>query len=104
MDDVAAALAEDEPLSLLGVASSLLAAFDDRPSLGGQTEPSLPPLDAVLQTFFDVDLIETSALLAAIAGLAGDDVLRHRVRREIADRRFPARTGDENASIATRTA
>ncbi|MCW2705565.1 MAG: uncharacterized protein JWQ37_3560 [Blastococcus sp.] len=87
MDDVAAALAEDEPLSLLGVASSLLAAFDDRPSLGGQTEPSLPPLDAVLQTFFDVDLIETSALLAAIAGLAGDDVLRHRVRREIADRR-----------------
>ena len=87
MDDVAAALAEDEPLSLLGVASSLLAAFDDRPSPGGQTEPSLPPLDAVLQTFFDVDLIETSALLAAIAGLAGDDVLRHRVRREIADRR-----------------
>ncbi|WP_216870381.1 DUF6398 domain-containing protein [Modestobacter excelsi] len=87
MDDVAAALAADDPLPLLGVASSLLAAFDDRPALRRSSEPALPPLDEVVQSFFEVDLIETSALLAAIAGLAGDDVLRHRVRREIAARR-----------------
>ena len=86
MDDVAAALAADDPLPLLGIASSLLAAFDDRPTLGLPSEPSLPPRDEVVQTFFDVPAVETSALLAAIAGLAGDELLRHRVRREIGSR------------------
>jgi hypothetical protein len=87
MDDVAAALAADDPLPLLGVASSLLAVFNERPTLGRPSEPALPPRDEVLQSFFDAPMEETSALLAAIAGLAGDDVLRHRVRREIAARR-----------------
>lgn len=86
MDDVAAALAADDPLPLLGVVSSLLAAFDDRPALGPPREPSLPPRDEVVQTFFDVPMVETSALLAGIAGLAGDEVLRHRIRREIGSR------------------
>lgn len=87
MDAVAAALATDAPLPLLGVASSLLDAFDDRPTLGPPDEPSsLPPLDEVVQSFFDVPLVETSALLAAIAGLAGDELLRRRVRREIGSR------------------
>ena len=87
MDDVAAALAEDDPLPLLSLASMLLSVFYDRPAMARRSEPSLPPRDEVLQTFFDVEAVETSALLAAVAGLAGDDVLTHRVRREIADRR-----------------
>ena len=87
MDGIVAALAADEPLPLLGVASSLLAAFDDGPSFPGENQPPLPSRDDVVQSFFDVDLVETSALLAAVAGLTGDVILRRRVRQEIADRR-----------------
>ena len=86
MDEVAAALAADDPLPLLGVVSALLAAFDDRPTLGPPGEPSLPPRDDVVQAFFDMPMVETSALLAGIVGLAGDESLRHRVRREIGSR------------------
>lgn len=86
MDVIAAALAHDDPFPLLSLASTLLSAFQDRPSLARSRELSLPPRDEVLQTFFDAPLVETSALLAAIAGLAGDEMLRHRVRREIGSR------------------
>jgi hypothetical protein len=86
MEAVAAALATDDPLPLLSLASTLLSAFEDRPSLGRPQESALPPRDEVLQTFFDAPLVETSALLAAVAGLAGDEMLRHRVRREIGSR------------------
>ncbi len=86
MAGVAEALAADEPLPLLGLASSFLAAFDDRRSRFGQRDPELPALGEVVDTFFEVELVETSALLAAIAGLGGDDVLRHRVRRELGAR------------------
>src|SRR3954465_7303706 len=86
MAGVAEALAADDPLPLLGLASTLLSALDDGPSLGRPHEPALPPRDDLLQTFFDVDLIETSALLAAIAGLAGDEMLRHGVLREVGSR------------------
>ena len=86
MQSVASALASDDPLPLLTLASTLLSAFADRPSLGRPRDPALPPRDEVLQTFFDVPMVETSALLAAVAGLAGDELLGHRVRREIASR------------------
>lgn len=43
--------------------------------------------DELLQSFFDVDLRETSALLVVIGALSGDDVLRRRVHREVAARR-----------------
>jgi hypothetical protein len=86
MGEVAAALAADHPLPLLVVASALLVALDERPALGRPSAPSLPPRTEVLHTLFDVPMVETSALLAAIAGLAGDEMLRHRVRREIGSR------------------
>jgi hypothetical protein len=86
MAGVVDALAADDPLPILALASTLLSAFDRGPSLGQPRESGLPPRDDVLQTFFDVDLVETSALLAAVAGLAGDEMLRHRVRREIGSR------------------
>ena len=82
MVGVAAALAADAPTSLLGIVSALLSAFD-QPTPG---QPPLPPRNEVVQTFFDVPTVETSALLAAIAGLTGNEMLRHRVRREIGSR------------------
>lgn len=84
--DVAAALDSGEPLALLGLASALLASLDERPGPGRRDEPSTPQLDDFLQALIVVDRVETSALLAALAGLTDDAVLRHKVRREIAAR------------------
>ncbi|SDX58063.1 hypothetical protein SAMN05660209_00760 [Geodermatophilus africanus] len=88
LDQVAGALAGGEPLDLLALTSAFLAATDprERRLLGAQDEPSLPPREEIVATFFEVPLPETSALLTAIAVLTGDDVLRSRVRREVAAR------------------
>ncbi|ADB76295.1 hypothetical protein Gobs01_02272 [Geodermatophilus obscurus DSM 43160] len=88
VDEVAGALAGGEPLDLLALTSSFLAATDprERRLFGAQDEPSLPPREEIVETFFEVPIPETSALLTAIAVLTGDDVLRSRVRREVATR------------------
>ncbi|HET9255284.1 MAG TPA: DUF6398 domain-containing protein [Pseudonocardiaceae bacterium] len=88
MGDVAAALADDQPLSLMSLASSLLAALEPRRANPFDTapEPDVPSREELVRTFLDVDMPETSALLAVIAELAGEDILRRRVRREIAER------------------
>jgi hypothetical protein len=85
MESISDALATGEPLRLLTIASALLSALSERPSLSRRDEPS-PSRDDILQSFFEVPLLETSALLAAVAGLSGDDVLGRRVRREITGR------------------
>ncbi len=87
--DIAAALADDDPLPLLDLASGLLGVVDPR-----GRNPFGPPVEALdrdelVRTFLEVPLPETSALLAAMAGLSGDDVLRRRVQREIAERAHP---------------
>jgi hypothetical protein len=86
--DVADALDEGDPLALLAVVSSVLAALEPprRGPFDRTPEPELPSRDELVQTFLEVDLVETSALLAAIAALSDDDVLRRRVHREIAAR------------------
>jgi Domain of unknown function (DUF6398) len=86
--DVAMALAADHPIELLAQVSSLLTALDPRIRSPLQREPGpeVPTLTALLPTFLHVVQVETSALLAAIAGLSTDEVLRLRVRRELADR------------------
>lgn len=85
---VAAALADGHPLALLGIISSLMAAL--QPQRQGPFEPAsdpdVPSLDELVQTFLDVELPETSALLLGIAELAGDDMMRRRVRREVTGR------------------
>jgi hypothetical protein len=86
--DIALALAADHPIELLAQVSSLLTALD--PRIRGPLErepgPEVPTLATLLPTFLHVVQVETSALLAAIAGLSTDEVLRLRVRRELADR------------------
>ncbi len=86
--DVAAALDDGEPLTLLALVSSLLAAVDPRrrSPFERAPDPELPSREKLVDTFLDVELEETSALLAAIAGLSGDEMLRLRVQREITAR------------------
>lgn len=85
VNDIAAAL-DEGPLNLLGLASSLLAALDPPQRGPFEQAPAVPSRDELVGTLFEVEVEETSALLAAIAALCGDDVLRRRVRREIDDR------------------
>jgi hypothetical protein len=91
MGDVAVALADDHPFALVSLVSSLLAALEPRRTnpFERAPDPDAPTLDELVRTFLDVDLLETSALLALIAELSGDDIMRRRVRREIAQRAHP---------------
>ncbi len=84
MRNVATALADEHPLAMLGLVSTLLAALEPRRRGPFDPEPEaeLPSRDEIVQTFLDVDLLETSALLTVIAAFSGDDMLRRRVRRE----------------------
>ncbi len=88
MGDVAAALADDHPLTLISLVSSLLAALEPQGAnpFERTLEPALPTRDELVRTFLEVDLPETSALLTVVAELSGEDIMRHRVRREIATR------------------
>ena len=89
--DVRRALADPNPLSLLTLVSTLLCVTDTRRThpFASPDAPDLAALtrEELVRTFLDVPAPETSALLAVIAEMAGDDdVLRARIRRELAAR------------------
>ncbi len=89
--DVRRALADRHPLSLLTYVSTLLCVTDSRRNhpFARPDSPDLAALthEELVATFLDVAAPETSALLAVIAEMAGDDdVLRARIRRELAAR------------------
>jgi hypothetical protein len=101
MRNVRRKLRSGEPLDLLAEASSMLTMVDRREYGFGRREGDPPySLTRLVELFMDVHRIETSALLAVIAELAGDDdLLAARIRRELAQRgdRLPewlARLGD----------
>jgi hypothetical protein len=88
MGEVRVALADDHPLGVLTLASSLLAVVDprrrnpfERPS--GDDEERLSA-EALLTSFLEVDRVETSAPLAAIGALIQDELARARIWRELA--------------------
>ena len=80
------ALDADEPLELLELASTLLDVVDRRSDNPFSPDPDRPTREQLLESLFAAPLPETSALLAAVAALSRDDVLRRRVSREIAGR------------------
>ncbi len=86
MREVAAAVADDDPLALLGLVSSLLAALDPHRAGPFGLEREGPSRDELVRSFLEVDLPETSAMLAVIAEFSGDAVLHRRVGRELASR------------------
>ena len=65
----------------------------------------LPSLDDLVRSFVDVDRFETTALLAAIAVMAPDELVRARARREVAERAhvLPAWLAGLGAAHARRT-
>ena len=89
--DVRRALTDRHPLSLLTLVSTLLCVTDTRRNhpFARRDAPDLAALtrEELVRTFLDVPAPETSALLAVIAEVGGDDdVLRARIRRELAAR------------------
>jgi hypothetical protein len=89
--DIRRALTDRHPLSLLTYVSTLLCVTDTRRN-HPFARPDAPDLAALtreelVRSFLDVPAPETSALLAVIAEMAGDDdVSRARIRRELAAR------------------
>ena len=90
---IRAALDSDEPLDLLSLGSSLVAALEPVRDDPFGSAPATPKgsliLDEFMDTFIHTDRIETSAMLAVFAELSGDELLRARARRELARRRHP---------------
>lgn len=95
LDDVAAMLAEPGPWRLLSFASSLLAVLDPRAAdpFGHDDEPAgRLTISELAGTFIEVQQRETTALLKAFDQLLpadADEVLRRRIRRELARRDHP---------------
>ena len=92
LTDVADMLDEPHPWRLLGFASSLLEAVGPQrgdPFGASDADPEAPSLEQLADSFVDVDLRETTALLAVLAELVPDQVLARRLRREVARRRHP---------------
>ena len=86
IERIADALDDGEPLALLELAALFLAVVDPRSHDPFQPRTRRPTREQLLGSFLDAPLPETSALLAAVAALSRDDVLRRRVSHEIADR------------------
>ncbi len=86
-------LASGEPLEFLGYVSTLLAALDPRGQnpfeRGGAGKPDRVTLPDILESFAEVVLPETTALLAALAELSPDELTRARARRALATRPHP---------------
>lgn len=93
LDDVAGALHSDEPLDLLSLVSALVSAIDRRSHVTFGPDAvdvdELPTLAGLVDTFLDVEAVETSALLAVIRALTVDEVLRARIGRELLRRDHP---------------
>ena len=88
MRSVARKLRSGDPLDLLAEVSALLTLVDRREyGFGRRDGPPPWSLPQLVETFLDVDRVETSAMLAVIAELAGDDeLLAARIRHELAAR------------------
>jgi hypothetical protein len=84
---IGAALDADEPGPLLDIASTALHFVDPRnDALLEERRTPRESIDTLLASLFGTEVVETSALLYAVATLTRDDLLRRRVRREVTDR------------------
>jgi hypothetical protein len=93
MRDLRRVLADDHPLGLLELASSLLAVVDPRHGnsleRGNDADPEDLSREELVASFIGIERPETSALLAVIAAMSNDRLERVRIRRELEARQDP---------------
>jgi hypothetical protein len=77
-----------DPLDLLGLASNVLAFVDPREK-GPLRDAEQRDQADLVEILLDVERIETTALLTAVAAMCGDEVMATRIRRELAVRTHP---------------
>lgn len=83
-------LRDPHPLALLSMASGIMTALDPRrKSPWGDTDPAMLSLAELCETFLDVGFRQTDALLLVLGAMGGDELLRGRIRRAVAERRHP---------------
>jgi hypothetical protein len=84
------ALGAEHPLELLALASSLLAAVDERRAhpfeRAKQASNDQLSRAELIHTFLGLDCVETSALLLATAAMSDDELERARIRKVLASR------------------
>jgi hypothetical protein len=85
IDEVRQALDGGQPMDLLGLVSMLILTTSPQPVMLRRPDEEDPPdLGELVAAFIDVQVPETTALLAALSELVtDDDVLRDRCRREV---------------------
>jgi hypothetical protein len=81
------ALRSTDPLALLTLASGIITTLDPRQQNPLKVETGQPTLVDLCETFLEAGLRQTDALLKVIGEMAGDDLLRERIRRSVAQRR-----------------
>lgn len=89
--DIEEALKEPHPLSFLMLTSSLASAMDKRaiPPFGGETHERLPTPEEFSTMLLEGENPVADALARGLAELSGNDLLTHRVRRELTARKSP---------------
>jgi len=85
--ELRAALADEHPHALLDMVAALLVSVElpDDP-FDPEPDADLPTLDEFVDSFVQIEARETTGVLAAIAELTSDDLLRARIRRVLAGR------------------
>ncbi|WP_022884453.1 DUF6398 domain-containing protein [Glaciibacter superstes] len=87
------ALRQPHPFALLAQASSIMAALDERqkghPAARADPEELGISLTELCDSFMDVGLRQTDALLKVIEAMTPDELLAERIRRSVAERKLP---------------
>lgn len=86
LKDVRRALKSDHPADLLGFVSAMLTIADPRLRDRPDGEPPAPSVVDLVDSFVAVDRIETAALLAVIAEMHPDELVRARAQRGVGGR------------------
>lgn len=86
MAEIRHRMRQDDPIALLGFVSAIVAASDGR---HGFEDHSAIALEDLVDSFIDLDLAETTAVLQSLAHLAPDEAMRARIVTALDRRRQP---------------
>jgi hypothetical protein len=86
-DAIDRALADPEPLALLMMASTVIAALEGRSTRQPQAKMDESELAKFCDTLLSEGSSQTAALARVIGDMAGDDAMREKVRRTLVERR-----------------